>query len=68
MSDSNYRIRYNLGGQGALTPAPAPAPEAPLIEFLCDPELAGKIPPPERAIRFAPDWFKRLNREMGMTY
>lgn len=38
------------------------------IEFLCDPTLIGQIPPPERAIRFAPDWFKRLNREMDMTY
>ncbi|MDG2004112.1 MAG: hypothetical protein P8J20_12355, partial [Novosphingobium sp.] len=24
------------------------------------------IPPPERAIRFAPEWFKQLDREMGM--
>lgn len=37
-----------------------------LIEFLCDPDLAGRIPPPERAIRFAPDWFRRLDREMGV--
>lgn len=40
----------------------------PAIEFLCDPALWGRIPKPERAIRFVPDWFKRLNREMGMTY
>lgn len=38
------------------------------VEFLCDPTLVGRIPAPERAIRFAPDWFKRLEREMGMTY
>jgi len=40
----------------------------PLIEFLCDPEVHGTIPEPERAVRFAPEWFKRLPREMGMTY
>lgn len=38
----------------------------PQFEFLCDPELLGRIPEPERAIRFAPDWFKRLPREMGI--
>ncbi|GGD56578.1 hypothetical protein GRI62_02695 [Erythrobacter arachoides] len=37
-----------------------------LIEFLCDPDLEGRIPQPERAIRFAPDWFRRLDREMGV--
>ena len=36
------------------------------VEFICDPALIGKIPVPERAIRFAPDWFKNLDREMGM--
>ncbi|MBO80437.1 hypothetical protein AAG607_07135 [Citromicrobium bathyomarinum] len=46
------------------TDAAAPAPR---IEFLCDPALAGRIPPPDRAIRFAPEWFRRLPREMGMT-
>ncbi|WP_052768806.1 hypothetical protein [Aurantiacibacter marinus] len=38
----------------------------PRIEFLCDPGLEGTIPPPERAIRFAPEWFRKLEREMGM--
>ena len=38
----------------------------PDVEFLCDPALYGTIPEPGRAIRFAPDWFKRLEREMGM--
>lgn len=38
----------------------------PAIEFLCDPELYGTIPAPDRAIRFAPDWFKRLPRELGV--
>lgn len=37
------------------------------IEFLCDPALQGTIPPPERAIRFAPDWFRNLKPEMGMA-
>jgi hypothetical protein len=41
----------------------------PAIEFLCAPELLGRIPPPEPAIRFAPDWFRRLDRDMGgLTY
>ncbi|HYD23742.1 MAG TPA: hypothetical protein VEB68_03025 [Croceibacterium sp.] len=48
--------------------AAAPAGDAPRIEFLCAPELAGRIPPPGRAVRFAPEWFRRLEREMGMTY
>lgn len=69
---SGYKISFQIGGAGDAisNPAPVSAPnaDAPLIEFLCDPALAGRIPPPERAIRFAPDWFKRLNREMGMTY
>jgi hypothetical protein len=40
----------------------------PAIEFLCAPELWGRIPAPERAVRFMPEWFKRLEREMGLTY
>ncbi|MEM6476280.1 MAG: hypothetical protein AAF687_08955 [Pseudomonadota bacterium] len=40
--------------------------DGPQIEFLCDPELAGTIPPPDRAIKFLPDWFRNLDREMGM--
>ncbi len=38
----------------------------PTIEFLCDPELEGTIPAPQPAVRFAPEWFKRLDREMGV--
>ncbi|NCP11287.1 MAG: hypothetical protein GW859_04910 [Sphingomonadales bacterium] len=40
--------------------------DASTIEFLCDPALIGTIPPPERAVRFAPDWFRRLERELGV--
>ncbi|MFZ1741619.1 MAG: hypothetical protein WAT93_02130 [Pontixanthobacter sp.] len=36
------------------------------IEFLCEPDLWGKIPQPERSIRWAPEWFKRLDRELGI--
>lgn len=36
------------------------------IEFLCDPALEGAIPEPGRAVRFVPDWFKRLERELGV--
>lgn len=52
---------------GEAQAAPA-AGAAPLIEFLCAPALFGRIPPPERAVRFVPEWFKRLPREMGMKY
>jgi hypothetical protein len=55
MSDST--VSFELGAESG---------DAPAIEFLCDPGLAGRIPPPERAIRFAPDWFKRLDRELGV--
>ena len=39
---------------------------APEIEFLCDPGLFGRIPEPQPAGRFIPDWFRDLPREMGM--
>lgn len=64
----DYKVSFRFGD----TPADrAPAPEKPAsdgagIEFLCDPELEGRIPPPERALRFVPDWFKRLERELGI--
>jgi len=53
------------GGSGEDDEPSGPS-HAPEIEFICDPALVGTIPAPERAIRFAPDWFKRLDREMGM--
>jgi hypothetical protein len=36
------------------------------LEFLCPPELKGKIPEPAPAARFMPKWFKEMNREMDM--
>lgn len=36
------------------------------IKFLCPPELEGKVPPPVRASKCLPDWFRNLPREMGM--
>lgn len=36
------------------------------IEFLCPPELDGRIPPPAPAARFLPEWYRDLPREMGM--
>ncbi|WP_415404205.1 hypothetical protein [Tateyamaria sp. SN3-11] len=36
------------------------------IEFLCPPDLIGKIPEPAPAARFLPEWFRDLDREMGM--
>lgn len=63
MVDYKVNVRFGLGGD-----VEEPGEAAPCIEFLCDPALLGRIPPPERAIRFAPEWFKRLGREMGETY
>lgn len=67
MDDHKSGIGYRLE-DGEASASRAGADGAPVIEFLCDPALWGRIPAPDRAIRFAPDWFKRLNREMGMTY
>lgn len=36
------------------------------IEFLCPPELIGKIPEPAPAAKFLPEWFRDLDREMNM--
>lgn len=38
----------------------------PKIEFICDPALVDRIPHPDRASKFIPDWFRSLPREMGM--
>ncbi|WP_298017564.1 hypothetical protein [uncultured Parasphingopyxis sp.] len=67
-----YSVRFSFGGApqpmrpAADMPNPAPDPDQPLIEFLCDPALHGRIPAPDRAVRFVPDWFKRLERDLGM--
>lgn len=37
------------------------------IEFICDPELLGRIPAPERASRFIPDWFRGLGRKLDRS-
>ncbi|MES2443609.1 MAG: hypothetical protein V4574_12330 [Pseudomonadota bacterium] len=68
MVDYKVTMRFGLASPAADASGPAaPAdPAQPCIEFLCDPELWGRIPPPERAIRFAPDWFKRLPRDMDL--
>jgi hypothetical protein len=68
---SDFKVSFGFT-RSETTPEPAPfaEPTAPApddtIEFLCDPELLGKIPTPERSIRSAPDWFTQLGREMGM--
>ena len=60
---------FSVGADGEETRDPSPDEEPPSIEFLCAPELWGRIPVPERAVRFVPEWFKRLERELaGMTY
>ena len=40
--------------------------DEPTIQFLCDPVLESRIPAPEKAVRSAPEWFKRLDRELGV--
>ncbi|MCK0128983.1 hypothetical protein [Erythrobacter sp. F6033] len=62
---SDFSISFGFEGSGSPTHQPASSTE-PQIEFLCDPALAGTIPQPERAIRFAPDWFRKLKPEMDM--
>jgi hypothetical protein len=62
MTDDKRSCGYSLLGD---TPA-GDESDAPAIEFLCSPALWGKIPVPERAVRFVPDWFRRLDREMGV--
>ena len=37
------------------------------IEFVCNPKLNGQIPTPERASRFIPDWFRRLDRKLELA-
>lgn len=67
----DFKLSFGFDGAGAPSQSNAP-PEAirqadrPEISFLCDPALIDRIPHPQRAIRFAPEWFKRLDREMGM--
>lgn len=36
------------------------------IEFLCPPDLIGRVPEPAPASKFLPEWFRDLDREMGM--
>ena len=67
MSGVEYRFSYGLTGSAPADADPSTDSAPDTIEFLCDPALEGRIPVPERAIRFAPDWFKRLDREMGMA-
>ena len=37
------------------------------ISFLCDPDLVALLSPPQPAGRFMPDWFRRLDRSLGVT-
>ena len=61
---SDYKISFNYGetpvSQGSE------GSETAIIEFLCAPELEGKIPHPQKSIRAAPQWFKSLEREMDL--
>jgi hypothetical protein len=64
---SDFSISFGFEGSGhPEKEQPSGNGDAPVIEFLCDPTLAGTVPQPERAIRYAPDWFRKLEREMGV--
>lgn len=71
--DLTLRYEFKLGGEPGSPPnsiAQDPEEVAPqpddLISFLTEPELAPLMPAPQRAARYMPDWFKQLEREMGM--
>jgi hypothetical protein len=65
---SDYRVNFRIDGTDGEPASELDSEQAePVIEFLCDPALYGHIPEPERAVRFAPDWFRRLERELGGT-
>lgn len=68
---SDFKVSFGFArGSNPPEPQTPSEPSRPshdgTIEFLCEPELLGTIPVPEKAIRFAPDWFKKLPREMSM--
>lgn len=54
-------MQQSAEGQSKLTEQIVSEP----IEFICDPELINNIPAPEKAIRSAPEWFRKLEREMS---
>lgn len=66
MKDFKVSYRYGGGSREQDAAIASAGSGGDRIEFLCDPALEGKIPVPQRAIRFAPEWFKRLDREMGV--
>ncbi|MEO1039422.1 MAG: DUF6065 family protein [Pseudomonadota bacterium] len=36
------------------------------VAFLCSPELEARLPKPEPAGRFTPDWFRQMERKLGV--
>ena len=55
-----------MADDGAKAGKATQAADAPRITFLCDPAVEDRLPPPQPANRFLPDWFTSLDREMGM--
>lgn len=51
--------------QFSFDPGP-PDASSPKVEFVCDPAFAGRIPAPDRAAKFTPDWFRSLPRNMNL--
>lgn len=70
-ADDN-NIDFKMTIRAAAEPAHAPiendadGAETGIVEFVCAPGLESRIPLPERAVRFAPHWFKNLERDMGV--
>ena len=62
---SEFKVSYGFT-EHAPVPQDTGKTGVPEIEFLCELSLWNTIPQPDKAIRFAPEWFKRLPREMGM--
>ncbi|MBR9825468.1 MAG: hypothetical protein GYB36_06645 [Alphaproteobacteria bacterium] len=73
MSDETtpqHLMRENEEEGGELSSPPVslavdPQPDD-LISFLCEPDLVDLLPKPEPAARFIPEWFRNLDRNMGV--
>ncbi|MEL7446288.1 MAG: hypothetical protein AAGK02_10795 [Pseudomonadota bacterium] len=64
---SEVSVTFGMG-EGVNPTEGAAASSPAVIEFLCDAEIADSIPHPQKSVRFAPDWFRNLEREMDLTY
>ncbi|TRD10681.1 hypothetical protein FGU71_01565 [Erythrobacter insulae] len=63
---SDFSISFGFDNQPSAPATSSAGQDEAQIEFLCNPALAGTIPEPQRAVRFAPDWFRNLKPDMGI--